>query len=95
MEEYKPQQEKEVTFENTIFVGNKINLEGERYEITSMKHEGKARSDGGYYAIDLKNLAPGKEDMIKSRMHLTPNGLELSISHRALLMMQSLILKQV
>jgi len=64
MEEYKPQQEKEVTFENTIFVGNKINLEGERYEITSMKHESKARSDGGYYAIDLKNLAPGKEDMI-------------------------------
>ena len=64
MEEYKPQQEKEVTFENTIFVGNKINLEGERYEITSMKHEGKARPDGGYYVIDLKNLAPGKEDMI-------------------------------
>ena len=64
MEEYKPQQEKEVTFENTIFVGNKINSEGERYEITSMKHEGKAQPDGGYYAIDLKNLAPGKEDMI-------------------------------
>lgn len=46
--------EKEVTFENTIFEGNTIMLNGEKVKILKVKHECASASDRGHYRIDYQ-----------------------------------------
>jgi hypothetical protein len=41
--------EKEITFENTIFEGNEINIDGKRCKVDLVKHQCPNRDDGGDY----------------------------------------------
>ena len=45
----------EITFENTIFEGNDIILDGVKGKITSVKHNLPKREDGGFYSMVFKS----------------------------------------
>jgi len=71
MEEFKSNQEKEVTWENTIFIGNKINFtdgygQSGKYEILDIKHFGEGMQNGGYFQIKLRCVDSGKEDFVQN-----------------------------